>query len=98
MFNEAFPLVFGGEHGFNGGEVGQCFLGLVIGPIIGACFHFLQEGYYRRRVKKNDGMGVPEARMWAGMAGSIIIPAALFFFAWVRTVNLTLKIRRTDLL
>lgn len=81
LFNEAFPLVFGGEHGFNSGEVGQAFLGLVIGPIIGACFHFLQEGYYNRRVKKNDGMGVPEARMWAGMAGSIMIPVALFWFA-----------------
>lgn len=82
LFNEAFPLVFGGGHHFNSGEVGQAFLGLVIGPIIGCCFHFLQEHYYRRRVRQNDGNGAPEARMWMGMAGSIMIPVALFWFAW----------------
>lgn len=82
LFNEAFPLVFGGAHEFNSGEVGLTFLGLVIGPIIGACFHFVQENYYKRQVRRNDGMGVPEARMWMGMAGSIMIPIALFWFAW----------------
>jgi len=82
IFNEAFPLVFGDGHGFNTGEAGLSFLGLVIGPLIGAAFHFLQERYYLRRVAQNNGKGVPEARMWMGLAGSIMLPISLFFFAW----------------
>lgn len=46
LFNEAFPLVFGpGGHGFNTGEWGLSFLGLFIGPLIGAALHPLQERY-----------------------------------------------------
>lgn len=98
LFNEAFPLgkrkvlaslsrfntiqVFGDGHGFNTGEVGLSFLGLTIGPLIGACLHFLQERYYLKRVAQNDGKGVPEARMWMGLAGAIMLPVSLFWFAW----------------
>lgn len=83
LFNEAFPLVFGpGGHGFNTGEQGLCFLGLFIGPIIGALLHPLQERYYLKRVRQNDGKGVPEARMWMALAGTFMLPIALFWFAW----------------
>jgi hypothetical protein len=82
IYNEAFPIVFGDGHGFNTGETGLSFLGLVIGPLIGAAFHFLQERYYLKRVAQNDGKGVPEARMWMGLAGSIMLPVSLFWFAW----------------
>jgi hypothetical protein len=74
LFNEAFPVVFGpGKgHGFNIGEQGLAFLCMAIGPIIAFCFYPLQERYYLRRVKENDGKGVPEARMWDGPARSDI--------------------------
>lgn len=31
---------------------------------------------------KNDGKGVPEARMWMARLGAIFIPVSLFWFAW----------------
>jgi len=84
LFNEAFPLVFGpGEgHGFNVGQIGLSFLGLAIGPLVAFCFYPLQEHYYLSRVAKNDGKGVPEARMWMARVGAIFIPVSLFWFAW----------------
>lgn len=86
LFNEAFPLVFGpgkNGHGFNTGEWGLAFLGVALGSVIGAITHpILQERYYLRKVRENDGKGVPEARLWLARAGSIFIPISLFWFAW----------------
>ncbi|KAF9892632.1 hypothetical protein FE257_001034 [Aspergillus nanangensis] len=84
LFNEAFPLVFGpGKgHGFNGGATGLTFLGLAIGPLVAFCFYPLQERYYLRRVKENNGKGVPEARMWMARGGAFLIPISLFWFGW----------------
>ncbi|MCJ1401335.1 hypothetical protein MMC11_004547 [Xylographa trunciseda] len=83
LFNEAFPLVFGPTgHGFSTGEWGLSFLGLVIGPIIAALFHPLQERYYLRRVAANDGKGSPEARMWMSLVGAFLLPISLFWFGW----------------
>lgn len=82
LFNEAFPLVFGKGHGFNVGAQGLSFLGMAIGPIIAFCAYPLQERYYLRRVRENDGKGVPEARMWMARLGAIFIPVSLFWFGW----------------
>lgn len=80
LFNEAFPLVFGpGGHDFNVGEQGLAFLGLAIGPFIAACFHPLQERYYRKRVAQNGGKGVPEARMFQAQFGAFLLPISLFW-------------------
>ncbi|EYE90838.1 MFS transporter [Aspergillus ruber CBS 135680] len=82
LFNEAFPLVFGEGHGFNVGAQGLSFLGLAIGPLIAFCLYPLQERYYLRRVRENDGKGVPEARMWMARLGALFIPISLFWFGW----------------
>lgn len=80
LFNEAFPLVFGpGGHNFNTGESGLAFLGLLIGPCIAALFHPLQERYYHRRVARNGGKGVPEARMLQPCFGGFLLPISLFW-------------------
>jgi len=82
IFNEAFPLVFGKGHGFNGGEQGLSFLGLALGSVFAACLYPLQERYYLRRVAQNDGKGVPEARLWAARYGAFLLPVSLFGFAF----------------
>lgn len=83
LFNEAFPLVFGpGGHNFNTGEWGAAFIGLFIGSLVAAMFHPLQERYYLREVARNDGKGVPEARMHLARFGTFLLPISLFWFAW----------------
>ena len=83
IFNEAFPLVFGtGGHGFNVGEQGLTFLGLCMGSVVGAILYPFQERYYLRKVKENNGRGVPEARIWAARYGAFLLPISLFWFAW----------------
>lgn len=98
LFNEAFPLVFGpGGHNFNTGEWGLSFLGFALGSVVGALLHPLQERYYLRQVARNDGKGVPEARLWMAKLGCIIIPVSLFWFAWVRFIEPRKEILLTDL-
>ncbi|EAA61584.1 hypothetical protein AN7796.2 [Aspergillus nidulans FGSC A4] len=84
LFNEAFPLVFGGPHGhgFNIGQQGLCFLGMAVGPLVAFALSPLQERYYLRRVAENKGRAVPEARMWMARGGSLLIPLSLFWFGW----------------
>lgn len=83
LLNEAFPLVFGPTgHGFNTGQWGCSFAGLCVGSIIAACLHPLQERYYLKQVAKNDGRGVPEARLWMARGGACLLPVSLFWFAW----------------
>ncbi|KAI9699591.1 MAG: hypothetical protein M1820_007090 [Bogoriella megaspora] len=78
LFNEAFPLVFGpGGHNFNTGEWGLAFLGIVIGGVIAAACHPIQERYYLKRVAANNGLSVPEARMWQSLIGSLFLPISL---------------------
>ncbi|KAG6356419.1 hypothetical protein INS49_015807 [Diaporthe citri] len=83
LFNEAFPLVFGpGGHDFNTGEWGAAFVGLFIGSVVAVMLHPLQERYYLTQVARNDGKGVPEARMHLARFGTFLLPISLFWFAW----------------
>lgn len=79
LFNEAFPLVFGKNHGFNVGEQGLCFLGLAMGSVVGVAIYPIQERYYLKKVAKNDGKGVPEARIWLARFGAFLLPISLFW-------------------
>ncbi|KAG9950859.1 MFS general substrate transporter, partial [Aureobasidium melanogenum] len=82
LFNEAFPLVFGDNHGFNVGEQGLSFLGLALGSVVGVAIYPIQERYYLHKVARNDGKGVPEARIWLARFGAFLLPISLFWFAW----------------
>lgn len=79
LFNEAFPLVFGDNHGFNVGEQGLSFLGLALGSVVGVAIYPIQERYYLRKVARNDGKGVPEARIWLARWGAFLLPISLFW-------------------
>jgi hypothetical protein len=83
IFQGSFTLIFGKPNGheWNTGEEGLSFLGLLIGTLVGAAMNPIQDNYYRRRIKE-EGKGVPEARMWMARWGSFLFPISLFWFAW----------------
>lgn len=79
---ESFPLVFIDIYGFNLGEEGLAFIGILVGAILVVpCFfaylHFIEEKQY-------DAAGniKPEKRLRAAMVGAFFIPICLFWFGW----------------
>lgn len=69
-------------HGFNTGEVGLCFMSILVGIALVAVTGVpLQERYYQRQVAKHNGHPPPEARLPLMMGCSILLPISLFIFA-----------------
>lgn len=49
-----------------------------VAPLLGFCTNFYQEYLYRKYFPKRG----PEARLFLAMAAGIILPAAMFIYAW----------------
>ncbi|GAA5891372.1 hypothetical protein JCM8208_002605 [Rhodotorula glutinis] len=77
----AYPIVFMG-HGFDAGQVGLCFLSILVGIGLTSITAVpLQERYYQRQVVKHQGHPPPEARLPLMMVCAVILPVSLFIFA-----------------
>jgi MFS family permease len=83
LFFEAFPLVFGGVYGFSLQESGLSFIGLLIGMSIGlATDPFWDRQYEQLFAKTLSNPPPPELRLPPAIAGSILVPVGIFWFAW----------------
>ncbi|KAF9043853.1 MFS general substrate transporter [Hymenopellis radicata] len=75
----AFPIAFAEIRGFSGGMTGVTFISIMLGIAIAMCLIPYQESIYRKATMH----GVyPEARLYPMMGGSIVLPIALFVFAF----------------
>ncbi|CAO1628107.1 unnamed protein product [Parajaminaea phylloscopi] len=85
LFNDAFLKIWGrgnGGYGFSPAVAQLSFLSLIVGCLIGfLILPFTGEPYYQRVVKR-AGESVPEARMYMGLYGCLLIPIGLFITAW----------------
>jgi len=85
-FFDAFPYVFGNYYGFSIGQVGLTYLSIIIGFIFAAItFAIIDLTIYAKakaRVKEAGKIPPPEERLYSCMVGSIMLPIALFWFAW----------------
>lgn len=89
LFFEAFPLVFGGVYGFNLQESGLSFIGLLIGMSIGlATDPFWDRQYEQLFAKTPTNPPPPELRLPPAMAGSILVPIGIFWFAWTARASI----------
>ncbi|KAL8276497.1 hypothetical protein RQP46_011098 [Phenoliferia psychrophenolica] len=79
LFFFAYPITFSEVHGFSGGLTGTTFVSIMIGIILAMCAMPRQESRYRRVTA--DG-AFPEARLYPMMIGSIVLPIALFIYAF----------------
>ncbi|KAH7205377.1 major facilitator superfamily domain-containing protein [Fusarium redolens] len=79
-FLTAFPLIFQNVYSFSSGQTGLVFLSIAIGCVAGAVLYIIID--HRVHKRKGDVYSDPEQRLWGAMYGSILMPAALFWFAW----------------
>jgi len=76
----AFPIAFEEIRGWNSGMTGVAFVSIIIGMLGAMAVMPLQEKIYARHCAKH---GVkPEARLYPMMVGCILLPIALFIFAF----------------
>ncbi|KAI1420188.1 major facilitator superfamily domain-containing protein [Xylaria sp. FL1777] len=92
LFFGAFPLVFGGNFGFNLWQVGLSFLGIFVGMLIGAATNPVWHSVHRRLVRRNHGVPEPEFRLASSILGAVMVPIGLFWFAWTSWIHWILPI------
>jgi DHA1 family multidrug resistance protein-like MFS transporter len=79
---ESFPLVFVDIYGFNLGEEGLAFLGILIGALVTIPPFFWYLHKYIEPKFNENGEIKPESRLSAACVGAFFIPICLFWFGW----------------
>jgi DHA1 family multidrug resistance protein-like MFS transporter len=82
LFLTAYPLVFVGVHGFNSGQSGLTFFGMIAGQLIAGGVVLAQQPWYTRKLAANNGIPVPEWRLPSVMAGGVSFAIGIFWFGW----------------
>lgn len=82
LFFGAFPLVFGGNYGFNLWQTSLSFLGIFVGMIAGAATNPVWHRVHRSLIRRNLGVPEPEFRLASSILGAVLVPIGLFWFAW----------------
>ena len=80
---ESFPLVFRGIYGFNLGEGGLVFLGLLVGAML--CippFVWYDRAVQQKLFDESGHIIKPERRLIPSMVTASCIPVCLFWFGW----------------
>ncbi|KAI9689653.1 MAG: hypothetical protein M1820_010123 [Bogoriella megaspora] len=83
----SFPIEFQEERGWNEVVGALPFLAILIGILIGAAGNLLNQRFYVKRFRANNGRPVPEARLPPMMVGSLFFAAGLFIFGWTSSRN-----------
>lgn len=82
LFFGAFTLVFGNNYGFNLWQIGLSFMGIFVGMITCSASDPLWQLVHDRLVERNGGVAEPEHRLAPAIAGALLVPIGLFWFAW----------------
>ncbi|KAI9674333.1 MAG: hypothetical protein M1829_003734 [Trizodia sp. TS-e1964] len=88
LFFGTIPLVFGTNHGFNPWQNGLAFMGILVGMVFGVATGPFWDRNYQRLVEVYElqggefSGGEPEFRLPPAIAGGVLVPIGLFWFAW----------------
>ncbi|KAI5304958.1 hypothetical protein KEM56_005622, partial [Ascosphaera pollenicola] len=82
LFLTAYPMVFQKTYGMGKGVGGLTYIGMIVGMFIGGTTIILYQPTYRRKLKANNGIPVPEWRLPHVMAGGIAFSGGLFWLGW----------------
>ncbi|KAF5364598.1 hypothetical protein D9758_005617 [Tetrapyrgos nigripes] len=83
---QAFPVVFELGHGFSTQQTGMSFLGIGLGMLLALATQGYWNGVMKRETEKAEKEGLrggapPEARLYMGEVGGILIPLGLLLIA-----------------
>lgn len=78
----AIPVSFGGHRGWSSVPAELPFLALMLGIVFGGLANIFGSNGYVKKMKKNGGKPVPEARLVTSLPGSIILCSGIFLFGW----------------
>ncbi|KAH8202443.1 hypothetical protein TruAng_003428 [Truncatella angustata] len=82
LFFGAFGVVFGNAYGFNLWQTGLAFLGIFTGMITASATSPVWRKVHSRLVAGNNGISEPEFHLPPAVAGAVLVPIGLFWFAW----------------
>lgn len=87
LFFQAFPLVFSNVYHFEEQIIGCTFLGLLVGMVLGILTDPLWARNRHRLIANNNGVSEPEFRLPPAIAGAVLVPIGLFWFAWTTVAS-----------
>ncbi|KAI9050926.1 hypothetical protein LZ554_005038 [Drepanopeziza brunnea f. sp. 'monogermtubi'] len=79
---ESFAIVFQGTYGFNLGELGLSFVGILVGGIVTLPCFLLYLKYIQEPHFNEEGEIKPEIRLQPAFVGAFCIPICMFWFGW----------------
>lgn len=79
LFLGAYPIVFEDVHGMNAGVGRLPFIALIIGQFLGGIYILFEQASYQRKLKKNNGVQVPEWRLPPVIVGAVCFSIGLFW-------------------
>ncbi|KAI0013204.1 MFS general substrate transporter [Xylariaceae sp. FL0662B] len=82
LFLTAYPFVFQGVHGFNSGQSGLAFFGMIIGQLLAGVTVLITQPSYQRKLAANNGVSIPEWRLPIVIAGAVAFAAGIFWLGW----------------
>lgn len=77
----AFPIVFEEGYGWNAGENGLAFLGIMLGNLIAVVLIIIDNKRYTRISRAHGGFAPPESRLPPVMYGGVMAIGGLAWFA-----------------
>ena len=82
LWFESFPIVFIGIYGFNLGEEGLAYLGLLVSAAVALIGLFSWLYFHQEKQFNENGELQPEKRLPPAMVGCFFVPICLFWFGW----------------
>lgn len=72
LFLTAYALVFEGKYGWNRGQSGLAYFGMVVGEIIAFAVIWFNNPRYTKKLAANNNIPVPEWRLPIAMVGGAL--------------------------
>ena len=84
LFLSVIPLTFEGNHGWTEGNGGLPYFGLMFGCVLGFLSGLWADRKYNKVQRDNDGVAIPEYRLYGSMFFSPLLPVGLFIFSFTQ--------------